>query len=189
LTVPASKSSLKKLPPFDEELELLLEELLLEEELELLLDDELELEVPEEEELELLLDELEELLAPLDEEELELEELLLEVPSSPVQVGNTKLPSCVPRKPKTVVKVWPGWGNCQLNSLLNVRLVPQNGLAAGLVRITFQSLVQHTCSGQFKVTVQLLNCVVPVLLTLTSIWKLVPPLLGAATVQLYAANA
>jgi hypothetical protein len=194
-----------------EELELLLEEL------ELLLDDEL-LEVLEELVLELLLEVLEELVEVeeleelvLDEElleevdedelelllledvipeelELELEELLLEVPPSPVQVGATKLPSCVPRKPKTFTAVWPGWGNCQLNSLLNVRLVPQNGLAAGLLRIAFQSLVQQTDSGQVKVTVQLLNAVVPVLVTLTSTWKEVP-FGDDVTVQLCAANA
>jgi hypothetical protein len=173
-----------------------LEELVLDEEL---LDEEL-LEEVDEDELELLLEdvipeelelELEELLLEdviPEELELELEELLLEVPPSPVQVGATKLPSCVPRKPKTFTAVWPGWGNCQLNSLLNVRLVPQNGLAAGLLRIAFQSLVQQTDSGQVKVTVQLLNAVVPVLVTLTSTWKEVP-FGDDVTVQLCAANA
>ena len=82
LTVPDSKSSVKKLPPVpellleeldEEELELLLEELD-EEELELLL-----VVLPEEEELELL--ELEEL------------EELLEVGSSPTQAGAIKVPS------------------------------------------------------------------------------------------------
>jgi hypothetical protein len=59
--------------------------------------DELELELEDE------LDELEledELL--LDEDELELDELLVE-PPSPVQVGNAKLPLCVPWKPNEVL--------------------------------------------------------------------------------------
>jgi hypothetical protein len=157
----------------DEELELLE---LLEDELEELLleDDELELEELLEDELELLLDELDELL---------LEEL--DVPPLPVQVGVTKLPSCVPRKPKTFVAVWPGAGNCQLNSLVNWSEVPQVGLS----RITFQSLVQQTCSGHATVTVQLLKAVVPVLVTLTSTWKEVPPVEAGVAVQLCAANA
>jgi hypothetical protein len=160
---------------------------------ELLLDEELvELVV----ELELLLEEavvvLEDAAVVL-EEELELleledeleEELLLEVPPLPVQVGATKLLSCVPRKPKTLVKVWPGAGNCQPYSLLNWSVVPQLGLA----RIAFQSLVQQTDSGQFTDTVQPLKAVVPVLVTLTSTWKVPPPVLEGVAVQLYAANA
>lgn len=114
----------------DEELELLdeLEELLLDDELEedelleLLLEDELELELLLEdelldEELELLeeLEELEELLL----EELE-EELLLEVPPLPVQVGPAKLPSWVPVNPKEVL--WPGCSACQLQQLVKVHV-------------------------------------------------------------------
>ena len=100
--------------------------LLLDEELEL---DELLLEEPVpdvellEEELEL--DELEELL----EDELLLEELLELVvePPLPVQVGAIKLPSCVPVKPNRPLPVAPGAGNCQLQQLVNWKLVP--GLA------------------------------------------------------------
>ena len=81
----------------EDELELLLE---LEELLELL-EDELELD----DELELELDDELELL---DEEELlELDELLelelLDEPPLPLQVGVTKLPLCVPWKPKVVL--------------------------------------------------------------------------------------
>jgi hypothetical protein len=79
-----------QIPPDDEELELLLDEdeLELEELEELLLEDELD-ELLEEE---LELEELEELL--LEEELLDDElELLLEVLSSPVQVGGSKVPS------------------------------------------------------------------------------------------------
>jgi hypothetical protein len=191
--VPASKSSLKKLPAEPEELldeEELLEELELEDEElleELLLAaplDEEELEL-EELELELLLEEeleLEEL-----ELELLLEELLLDVPSSPAQVGVTKVPSWEPWKPNTLLAVAPGAGNCQLNSFVNLNDVPQAGLVGS--RITFQSFVQQTCSGHVTVTVQPLNAVVPVLLTLTSTWKKVPPVLEGVAVQLYAANA
>jgi hypothetical protein len=146
-------------------------EVLLDEELEL--DDELVEPVVEPEE-------------PLLDDELEELELLLEfVPPLPVQVGATKLPSCVPRKPKTLLKVWPGCGNCQPNSLLNWSVVPQ----VGLVRMAFQSLLQHTDSGQFTDTVQLLKAVVPVLVTLTSTWKEVPPVPEGVAVQLCAANA
>jgi hypothetical protein len=105
--VPPTRTRISGLPPHDELLELVellldddeelleLDELLLDEEelLELLLEDELELEeleLDEDDELELLL-ELEELLL-LDDELLE--------PLSPVQVGVTKLPLCVPWKPK-----------------------------------------------------------------------------------------
>jgi hypothetical protein len=104
LTVPASKLSLKKLPPVVDE-ELLLDELEL-------LEDELELEL---EELDELLDEeeLEELLPDdelLDEEEEleleleELDELLLELPL-PTQAGAIKLPSWLPCTPKALAAV------------------------------------------------------------------------------------
>jgi hypothetical protein len=76
-----------------------------------------------EEELVLLEDVLEPVVDVLLEDELllveELELLLELVPPLPVQVGATKLPSCVPRKPKTLLNVWPGWGNCQPNSFVN----------------------------------------------------------------------
>ena len=108
----------------DDELELLeLEELLLEEdELEVLLLDVDEMPL----EPELLLEEL------LDEElEEELDELLLEVvlPEvlSPTQAGAIKLPSWLPWKPNTLLIVAPGAGNCQLQQLVNWKLVP--GLA------------------------------------------------------------
>jgi hypothetical protein len=66
--------------------------------LELLDDELLELDELEDELLDDELDELLELLEEellLDDDELELDELLDE-PPSPVQVGNSKLPSCVP---------------------------------------------------------------------------------------------
>jgi hypothetical protein len=130
LTVPESKLSLKKLPPVVDE-ELLLDELEL-------LEDELELEL---EELDELLDEeeLEELLPDdelLDEEEEleleELDELLLELPL-PTQAGAIKLPSWLPCTPKALAAVWPGAGNCQLQQLVNWKLVP--GLVP--VRVAF----------------------------------------------------
>jgi hypothetical protein len=97
------------LPPLVllDELELLLEEELDEEEL---LDEELE---------ELLLDDALELLelAELDEDEL------LEV-ASPVQLGAIKLPSWLPWIPKALTAVWPGAGSCQLQQLVNWKLVP-----------------------------------------------------------------
>jgi hypothetical protein len=129
------------------------DELLLEELEELLLD--------EDDELELLL-ELDELL--LDEELLEV---VVELPL-PVQVGAIKLPSCVPWKPNTLLAVAPGAGSCQLQQLVNWKLVP------GLVPVrvpTFHWLVIVTCSGKVKVTVQLVSAVVPVLVTLTSSWN------------------
>jgi hypothetical protein len=145
------------------------------------------------EEFELLEDELEELEELLfEEDELELEELLdeelLEVVEVelPVQVGAIKLPSCVPWKPNTALAVAPGAGNCQLQQLVNWKLVP------GLVPVrvpTFHWLVIVTCSGNAKVTVQLLSAVVPVLVMLTSNWKPVPAVLEATAVQLCAANA
>jgi hypothetical protein len=169
------------------ELELLLEEELLLDELEeLLLEEELELllleAAPEEELEELLLEELDELL----EDELELEELLEVVEVElPVQVGAIKVPSWVPWKPKTFAAVWPGAGNCQLQQLVNWKLVP------GLVPVrvpTFHWLVIVTCSGKVKVTVQSVSAVVPVLVILTSSWKDVP-LPDDVAVQLCAANA
>jgi hypothetical protein len=189
-----SSSTTSEEPPLvlEEELELLeLEELLLEllldeDELELLELDELEELLLDEDELELL--ELDEEL--LEEELLELDELeeLLEVVDVelPVQVGAVKLPSCVPWKPNTLLAVAPGAGNCQLQQLVNWKLVP--GLAP--VRVpTFHWLVSVTCSGKLKVTVQLLSAVVPVLVMLTSSWNCVPPVLDAVAVQLCAANA
>jgi hypothetical protein len=137
LTVPESKLSLKKLPPVVDEELLLLEELeLLDDELELLeLDDEDELlELLDDEEL----DELEELLLEeleLLDEELELEELeeLLLEPPLPTQDGAIKLPSWLPCTPKAFAAVWPGAGNCQLQQLVNWKLVP--GLVP--VRVAF----------------------------------------------------
>jgi hypothetical protein len=80
----------------------------LEDELEL--DDELELLLELDELLELLFDEEDELedeLLLVDDDELDelLELLVLDVlePPSPVQLGNTKLPLCVPWKPKLVL--------------------------------------------------------------------------------------
>jgi hypothetical protein len=138
--------------PEVELLELDEDELLLEE-LEELLEDELELEAPElDDELELLLEEL-----------LEVVEVEL-----PVQVGAIKLPSCVPWKPNTLFAVAPGAGNCQLQQLVNWKLVP------GLVPVrvpTFHWLVIVTCSGKLNVTVQPVSAVVPVLVTLTSNWN------------------
>jgi hypothetical protein len=44
-------------------------------------------------------------------------------------------------------------------------------------------LVTLTCSGKFSVTVQPLSAVVPLLVTLTSSWKKVPPVLDGVAVQ------
>jgi hypothetical protein len=106
------------LPPLDED------------ELELLLEDELELELLELEEL-LLDDELELELLEL----LELEELLLDEdePLEPTQLGAIKLPSWLPCTPNTLLAVWPGAGNCQLQQFVNWKLVP--GLVP--VRVAF----------------------------------------------------
>jgi hypothetical protein len=185
----------------DELVELLLEEELVELLLELDEVDELEeLELDElvepvvevvellEEELDELLDEVLELelVIPLEEElELLLEDELLVVPS-PVQVGATKLPSCVPWKPKTLVAVWPGAGSCQLCWLVNCHVVP--GALSDGVRVTFHWPTGVTVSGKFSVIVQLLNAVVPVLVTLMSTWKKLPPVLDGVAVQVYAAN-
>jgi hypothetical protein len=169
----------------EDELELEEELLELEDELdELLLEDELELD----EELELLvLDDELELLLEEDELELEeLEELLLEVPS-PTQAGGVKLPSWLPWKPNTLLAVAPGAGNCQPQQLVNCQLVP-GVLPLGL-RVTFHEPPGVTCSGKFSVSVQPLNAVVPVLVTLTSTWKNVPPVLEGVAVQVNAANA
>lgn len=164
------------LPPLLLELELLDEELeLLEDELEdeLLeldeLEDELELD-----ELELLEEELEldELLLELEllDEELELLELLEEEledeepePPEPVQVGGVKLPSCDPCMPKPVL--WPGCSACQVQQLLAVKAdaaTPGPG-----DRTTFQLPAMVVCSAKFRVTVQPLIAVVPVLVTVT----------------------
>jgi hypothetical protein len=61
-------------------------------------------------------------------------------------------------------------------------------LAAG-VRVTFHWPVGVMVSGKVNVTVQELNAVVPVLVTLTSTWNCVPPVLEGVLVQVYAANA
>ena len=183
-----SSSTASEAPPPEDELLLELEEdELLDEELELLEDEELELLLDEEL---LLEDELEELL--LEDEELELlleldDELLLEeVPPGPAQDGAMKLPSWLPWKPKTLVAVWPGAGSCQLQQLVNWKLVP--GLAP--VRVaTFHWLVIVTCSGKFNVTVQPLSAPPVLLVTLTSTWKKVPPVFEGVAVQLYSASA
>jgi hypothetical protein len=84
-----------------------------------------------------------------------------------------------------LVAVWPGAGSCQLQQLVNWKLVP--GLAP--VRVTFHWLVTVTDCAKFSVTVQLLSAVVPVLVTDTSTWKLPPWTLAGAAVQLCAAKA
>ena len=144
-----------------------------------------ELELLDEEEL-LLDEELDELLDEL-ELLLELEELLLDeaAPPEPTQLGAIKLPSWFPWKPKTLLAVWPGAGNCQEQQLVNWKLAP--GLAPA--RVAFHWVVTVTCSGKFNVTVQPLNAVLPVLVTDTSTWKKVPPVLDGVAVQLCAANA
>jgi signal transduction histidine kinase len=83
-----------------------------------------------------------------------------------------------------LLAVWPGAGNCQEQQLLNWKLVPVPG-----VQFTFQALVTVTVSGKFSVTVQPLKAVVPVLVTLTSTWKKVPPVFEGVAVQLCAAYA
>jgi hypothetical protein len=105
-----SSSTASEVPPL----------VLLEDELELLEDEELLLD-------EELLDELE-LLLELDEED----ELPLELPL-PTQAGAIKLPSWLPCTPKAFAAVWPGAGNCQLQQLVNWKLVP--GLVP--VRVAF----------------------------------------------------
>jgi hypothetical protein len=44
-------------------------------------------------------------------------------------------------------------------------------------------VVTVTCSGKFSVTVQPLRAVVPLLVTLTSTWKKVPPVFEGVAVQ------
>jgi hypothetical protein len=142
------------------------------------------------------LDELDELVEPV-VEELELDELLeldedelellLEGPPSPVQTGATKLPSWLPWKPKALLAVWPGAGSCQLCWLVNCHVVP--GVLAAGVRVTFHWPTGVMVSGKVSVTVQPLNAVVPVLVTLTSTWKKLPPVLDGMAVHVYAAYA
>jgi hypothetical protein len=50
-------------------------------------------------------------------------------------------------------------------------------------------LVIVTCSGKANVSAQLLRAVLPVLVTDTSNWNEVPPVLDGVAVQVYAANA
>jgi hypothetical protein len=133
------------------------------------------------------LDELEEELLLEDEDELEL---LLELPPSPAQLGIIKLPSWVPWKPKTLLAVWPGAGNCQLCWLVNCHVVP--GVLSDGMRVTFHEPPGVMVSGKVSVTVQLVKAVVPALVTLTFTWKKVPPVspvLDCVAVQLCAANA
>jgi hypothetical protein len=78
-----------------------------------------------------------------------------------------------------LLAVWPGPGICQLQQLVNWKLVPVPG-----VQFTFQAVLAVTCSGKFSVTVQPLSDVVPVLVTLTSTWKKVPPVWDGVAVQL-----
>jgi hypothetical protein len=146
---------LEELEELDEELELELLELEeLEDELLELLEDELVLEEllldelvePVVEEDELLLDELDELL----EDEPELE------PPEPVQVGATKLPSCVPCTPKEVF--WPGCKACQLQQLVAVTVVVEPPEST-----TFQLLVTLAGSLNPRVIVQPDMAVVPLL--------------------------
>ena len=71
--------------------------------------------------------------------------------------------------------------------LVNWKVVP--GVLADGVRVTFHCVIGVICSGKFRVTVQLLNAVVPVLVTDTSTWKKLPPVLDGVAVQLCAAKA
>jgi hypothetical protein len=71
--------------------------------------------------------------------------------------------------------------------LVNCHVVP--GALSDGVRVTFHWPTGVTVSGKFSVIVQLLNAVVPVLVTLMSTWKNVPPVLDGVAVQLCAANA
>ena len=66
-----------------------------------------------------------------------------------------------------------------MQQLVNWNEVP------GLVplRVAFHWVVIVTCSGKFSVTVQPLNDVVPLFVTLTSTWKKVPPVFEGAAVQ------
>jgi hypothetical protein len=56
-------------------------------------------------------------------------------------------------------------------------------------RVTFQLLFTVTFSGKLTVTVQPLTCVAPLLVTVTSTWKKLPPVLDGVAVQVYAASA
>jgi hypothetical protein len=87
----------------------------------------------------------------------------------------------LPWTPKALLAVEPGGGNCQAQQLVNWNVVP--GLAP--VRVpTFHWLVIVTCSGKARVTVQLLNAVVRLLVTDTSSWKKVPAVFEGVAVQL-----
>jgi hypothetical protein len=86
-----------------------------------------------------------------------------------------------------LLAVWPGAGSCQLCWLVNCHVVP--GALSDGVRVTFHWPTGVTVSGKFSVIVQLLNAVVPVLVTLMSTWKKLPPVLDGVAVQLCAANA
>jgi hypothetical protein len=57
------------------------------------------------------------------------------------------------------------------------------------VRVAFHWVVTVTDSGKFRVTVQPLKALVPLLVIPTSTWKNVPPVLDGVAVQVYAANA
>src|SRR5690606_7476917 len=139
---PRARSTIVLSPPLDEEeLELLLE-------LEELLDDEL----LDEDELEF--EELLELLE--DEDELELDDV-----PSPEQVGNSKLPSWVPCKPKLVLCPCPRLP-FQPQQLVNVGVLVLPPLG-----VTFQLLVTLAGSLKFNVTVQPLIEPGPSLVTVT----------------------
>jgi hypothetical protein len=86
-----------------------------------------------------------------------------------------------------LLTVKPGAGSCQLNWLVNCHVVPASGPDG--VRVMFHEPPGVTVSGKVSVIVQELSAVVPVLVTLTSTWKKLPPVLDGVAVQLYAANA
>jgi hypothetical protein len=90
----------------------------------------------------------------------------------------------LPWKPKTLFKVWPGAGNCQLCWFVNWNVVP--GVLAAGVRVTFHWPTGVMVSGKFSVNVQLDSAVVPALATLTSTWKKLPPVLDGVAVQVTA---
>ena len=71
--------------------------------------------------------------------------------------------------------------------MVNWKLVP--GVEPLGVRVTFHEVPGVICSGKFSVSVQPLSAVVPVLVTLRSTWKKLPPVLEGVAVQVYAANA
>jgi hypothetical protein len=71
---------------------------------------------------------------------------------------------------------------------VNCHIVP--GALSDGVRVTFHWPTGMTVSGKVSVSIQELNAVVPVLVTLTFTWKKVPaalPVLVGVAVQLYAA--